>query len=54
MSKELKKIEFDPKCGFVVQSHDEKEVLDIARKHAKEKHDMNATDQQLKGMMKSA
>jgi hypothetical protein len=29
-------------------------VLEIAKKQAKEKHDMNATDQQLKGMMKSA
>ena len=53
MSNDLKKIECDPKCGFLVQSHDEEEVLDITKKHAKEKHDMNATDQQLRGMMKT-
>jgi predicted small metal-binding protein len=52
MSSDLKKIECGPTCGFVVQSHDEKEVLEIAKKHAKDKHKMNATDQQLKGMMK--
>jgi predicted small metal-binding protein len=54
MGSDLKKIECDPKCGFTVQSHDEKEVIEIAKKHAKEKHGMNATDQQLKDMMKSA
>lgn len=35
MSNDLKKIECDPKCGFVIHSHDEKVVLEIARKHAK-------------------
>ncbi len=53
MGEALKKIECDPKCGFIVQSHDEKEVLAIGKKHAKEKHNMDATDQQLKGMMKT-
>ena len=53
MPNDLKRIECDPKCGFVVQSHDEKEVMDIAKKHAKEKHDMNPTEQQLKGMLKT-
>jgi predicted small metal-binding protein len=53
MSEELKKIECDPACGFSVQSHDEREVIEIAKKHAKEKHDMDATDQQLKDMVKS-
>jgi predicted small metal-binding protein len=50
---DLKKIECDPNCGFIVQSHDEKEVLDVAKKHAKEKHAMDATEKQLRGMMKT-
>lgn len=54
MDQSLKKIECDPKCGFSVQSHDDKEVIEIAKKHAKEKHNMDATYAQLKGMMKSA
>ena len=54
MDQNLKKIECDPKCGFSVQSHDEKEVIEITKKHAKEKHNMDATIEQLKGMLKSA
>ena len=53
MDQSLKRIECDPKCGFIVQSHDDKEVLEIAKRHAKEKHNMDATYEQLKGMMKS-
>lgn len=50
---DLKRIECDPKCGFTVQSHNEEEVIDIAKKHAKMMHNMNATDDQMKGMMKT-
>ena len=53
MDQNLKKIECDPKCGFSIQSHDETEVIEIAKKHAMEKHNMNATVEQLRGMMKS-
>ena len=50
----LKKIECDPKCGFIVQSHDEKEVVEIALQHAKKAHKMNITEKDVKGMMKDA
>ena len=53
MDQNLKKIECDPKCGFSIQSHDEKEVIEIAKKHAMEKQNMNGTVEQLRGMMKS-
>ena len=53
MDPTLKRIECDPKCGFIVQSHDENEVLDIAKVHAKAKHKMDATIEQLKGMLKT-
>ena len=36
----LKKAECDPKCGFMVQSHDEQEVIDVITKHALQKHGM--------------
>ena len=52
MAKTLKKIECDPKCGFVVQSHDEKELIEIAREHAKKYHKMTVTDKDVKAMMK--
>jgi predicted small metal-binding protein len=50
----LKKVECDPKCGFAVQSHDEKEVIDIAMKHAKKAHNMDVTEKDARGMMKDA
>ncbi|MFH1183288.1 MAG: DUF1059 domain-containing protein [Candidatus Moraniibacteriota bacterium] len=53
MEKELKRISCDPECGFVVQSHDETEAMDIARKHAKDKHNMDVSDEDLKGKMKT-
>jgi predicted small metal-binding protein len=54
MAEKLKKVECDPKCGFVIQSHDEKEVIDIALKHAKKAHNMTVTEKDVRGMMKDA
>jgi len=54
MAEKLKKVECDPKCGFMVQSHDEKEVVEIATKHAKLSHNMAITEKDVKGMMKDA
>lgn len=53
MEKELKSISCDPDCGFLIRSHDEMEVVEIAKKHAKEKHNMDVSDEDLKGKMKS-
>jgi predicted small metal-binding protein len=50
----LKKLECDPKCGFVIQSHDEKEIIDVAMQHAKKKHSMSMTEKDIRGMMKDA
>jgi predicted small metal-binding protein len=38
MEQQLKKISCDPMCGFSVQSHDEKEVLNMAKLHVKNVH----------------
>lgn len=38
MAGELKKVECDPKCGFMVQSHDEKELIEMASQHGKKFH----------------
>jgi len=48
-----KSIECDPECGFMVRSHDEREAVDIAKRHAKEKHKMSLTDKDVRGRMKS-
>ena len=52
MAEKLKKVECDPKCGFSIQSHDEKEVIDIVTKHAKKAHSMDITEKDVRGMMK--
>ena len=49
---DLKSIECEPKCGFMVRSHDEKEVMSIAKTHAKSAHKMDTTDKDLRKMMK--
>jgi len=51
MAEKLKKIECDPRCGFVVQSHDEKEIVDIAIQHAKKSHSMAITEKEVRAMM---
>ena len=54
VAEKLKKVECDPKCGFAIQSHDEKEVVDVAMQHAKKAHSMNLTEKDVKDMMKDA
>jgi predicted small metal-binding protein len=54
MAEKLKKLECDPKCGFMIQSHDEKEIVDIAIQHAKKYHNMAVTEKEAKDMMKDA
>lgn len=54
MAKEkLVKLACDPKCGFAVQSHEEGEVLDIARNHAKIKHSLTPSLDELRGMLQT-
>jgi len=54
MAEKLKKLECDPKCGFLIQSHDEKEIAEIAIKHAKIAHSMVVTEKDVRAMMKDA
>lgn len=49
MNQELKQIKCDDMCGFMVRSHDEKEMLEIARNHVKNVHKMTVTEADLKG-----
>ncbi|MDI6802178.1 MAG: DUF1059 domain-containing protein [Thermodesulfovibrionales bacterium] len=36
----LKQLACPPECGFMVRSHDEKEIVEIALQHAKKIHKM--------------
>jgi predicted small metal-binding protein len=54
MAETLKKVECDPKCGFMVRSHDEKEIIELAIQHAKKFHKMTITEKDVKAMVKDA
>ena len=54
MAEKLKKLECDPKCGFLIQSHDEKEIVEIAIQHAKKSHSMAITEKDARAMLKDA
>ncbi len=54
MTGSLKKIECEPKCGFMVRSHDEKELVDLAVKHAKKSHNETLSDKEAKEMITNA
>ena len=43
----------DPACGFMVRSHDQKELTSIVMRHAKTMHNKKVTDKDVKGMMKA-
>ncbi|MBS3077339.1 DUF1059 domain-containing protein [Candidatus Pacearchaeota archaeon] len=50
----LKEISCDPVCGFMIRSHEEREVLDGAVKHVKHAHpDMKLTEKDIKTKMKT-
>ena len=49
----LKSVSCDPECGFMVRSHDEKELSAIVIEHAKTRHDKIITEKDVKGIMKS-
>ncbi len=41
-------------CGFTVKGHDEKEVAQILKNHAKQSHNHDLTEQQIKESIKPA
>jgi predicted small metal-binding protein len=51
---ELKVLECPPDCGFMVRSHDESEIVELARQHAKKIHKMDITDKELREMIRKA
>ena len=50
----LKSVSCSPECGFMVRSHDEKELVSVVKEHAKKAHNMEMSDKEVMGMMKDA
>jgi predicted small metal-binding protein len=40
-----------PECGFMCRSHDEKELIEIVKTHAKNAHGKILTDEQVRSFM---
>lgn len=54
MTGNLKKVECDPTCGFMIRSHDEKELIDLVAQHAKKSHNMSLSEKDIRDNMKAA
>jgi predicted small metal-binding protein len=54
MADDLKKVSCDPTCGFQVISHDEDELINIVKMHAKNIHKDNLSDDDVKSKMQPA
>jgi predicted small metal-binding protein len=54
MAEVLKKVECDPTCGFMVRSHDEKELIELVRQHAKIFHKMDMSEKDVRKEIKNA
>jgi predicted small metal-binding protein len=50
----ISRVECDPKCGFMVRSHDEKELINVATRHARKLHNMTITEAEAKKMVTKA
>ena len=53
MNTKIKAIDCDPECGFMIKSHDEKEVIMVAKEHVKTKHDMDVSDMDMQKKIKT-
>lgn len=49
----LKSVSCPPECGFMVRSHDEKEIISMTRAHAVLAHKMKLSEKEIRGMMKA-
>lgn len=48
----LKEIDCSPECGFMIRSHNEHEVVQMATQHVKEAHHKNPSEQDMKKSMR--
>ena len=52
--KKLMKVECDPECGFMVRDHDEKELIEMVKRHSKKFHDKEMTDKEIRADIEEA
>lgn len=54
MAQMLKQVSCDPQCGFMIRSHDEKELTNMVKMHTKAVHNMDVSDKDIQDKMKDA
>lgn len=51
MNGKLMQVSCAPECGFMIQSHDEKELMEMVKTHAYNAHQMKMSDEEVKDKM---
>ncbi len=51
MGDSLQRIICDPECGFIVQSHDENELVSVGMQHAKDAHKITVSADEARKMI---
>ena len=54
MAEAMKKIECPLPFNFSVKSHDEKEIVEMVKQHAKRIHNMEISEKEIQAMIKTA
>ncbi|MGO9612973.1 MAG: DUF1059 domain-containing protein [Dissulfurispiraceae bacterium] len=54
MGEELKKVECESPCSFMVRSHDEKEIVEMVMQHAEKVHNMKIAVKDIRNMIRPA
>ena len=54
MAEAMKKIECPLPFNFSVKSHDEKEIVEMVKQHAKRIHNMEISEKEIQAMIKPA
>jgi predicted small metal-binding protein len=52
MEQELFVVTCSPECGFMIQSHDKKEIIDTTKRHTRNVHNMKTSEKEIKSMIK--
>jgi predicted small metal-binding protein len=54
MAEAMKKIECPSPCNFSVKSHDEKEIVEMVKQHAKKIRNMEISEKEIQAMIRPA
>jgi len=54
MEENLKRLDCSPECGFMVRSHDENEIVNIALSHLANIHNQRMTPVEIRGRIEPA